>query len=143
MTSSRTPCKKAKLLRIERKQNKLLAQGKTQKEIEAIFKENKQQNHTKSIEELFDEMYSATNRFKVGYITCFIKLHIYKLVLSPIFLIFKELFLNNSKKISSRNALLYIFILIFLEIHSIIFTVFYFVFITQLQYFIMKIVWFD
>ncbi|XP_053983187.1 arginyl-tRNA--protein transferase 1 isoform X3 [Hylaeus volcanicus] len=65
MNSSRGPCKKAKLLRIERKQKKLLAQGKTQNEIEAIFKEHKQQNHAKSIEELFSDMYGETNRLKL------------------------------------------------------------------------------
>ncbi|XP_020290235.1 arginyl-tRNA--protein transferase 1 isoform X1 [Pseudomyrmex gracilis] len=50
------PCKKAKLLRIERKQNKLLAQGKSQSEIESIMKEKKQQNCVKTVEELFEEV---------------------------------------------------------------------------------------
>lgn len=61
------PCKKAKLLRKERKQNKLLAQGKTQEEIEAMFKGKKQQTPPKSIEELFNEMYGGTNRLEVGF----------------------------------------------------------------------------
>ncbi|XP_031849457.1 arginyltransferase 1 isoform X2 [Nomia melanderi] len=69
MIPSRIPCKKAKLLRIERKQNKLLAQGKTQAEIDAMFKtENKQQNQGKSIEELFDEMLMGTDRLKINLI---------------------------------------------------------------------------
>lgn len=63
--SPRVPCKKAKLLRIERKQKKLLAQGKTAKEIEAIFKERKQQSSVKSLDELFDEMYSGTNKLEM------------------------------------------------------------------------------
>lgn len=63
---SRIPCKKAKLLRIERKQNKLLAQGKTREEVEAIFRTNKQQNEAKSLEDLFDEIQNGTSRLKVG-----------------------------------------------------------------------------
>ncbi|XP_076647873.1 arginyltransferase 1 isoform X1 [Halictus rubicundus] len=65
MNPTRGPCKKAKLLRIERKQNKLLAQGKTQAEIDAMFKKDKQQNQGKSLEELFDEMLSGTNRLEL------------------------------------------------------------------------------
>ncbi|XP_043265261.1 arginyl-tRNA--protein transferase 1 isoform X2 [Colletes gigas] len=65
MNSVRAPCKKAKLLRIERKQKKLLAQGKTQDEIDAMFKENKQQNRAKSLEELFEEMLSGTKRLEI------------------------------------------------------------------------------
>ncbi|XP_076647874.1 arginyltransferase 1 isoform X2 [Halictus rubicundus] len=65
MNPTRGPCKKAKLLRIERKQNKLLAQGKTQAEIDAMFKKDKQQNQGKSLEELFDEMLSGTNRLEI------------------------------------------------------------------------------
>lgn len=59
------PRKKAKLLRIERKQNKLLAQGKSQSEIESIMKEKKQQNCAKSLEELFDEVYTGLKKFEV------------------------------------------------------------------------------
>ncbi|XP_076244333.1 arginyltransferase 1 isoform X2 [Calliopsis andreniformis] len=65
MNPNRTPCKKAKLLRIERKQKKLLAQGKTQEEIDAIFKKNKQQNQVKTLEDLFEEMFSGTNRLEI------------------------------------------------------------------------------
>lgn len=50
------PCKKAKLLRKERKQNKLLSQGKSPSEIESIMKEKKQQNCVKTLEELFEEV---------------------------------------------------------------------------------------
>lgn len=59
------PRKKAKLLRIERKQNKLLAQGKSQSEIESIMREKKQQNRTKSLEELFDEVYTGLKKLEV------------------------------------------------------------------------------
>ncbi|KAG7198711.1 hypothetical protein KM043_001702 [Ampulex compressa] len=64
-TSVNAPCKKAKLLRIERKQNKLLAQGKSQSEVEAIFKENKPQNNVKDIEELFKEMDGGTKKLEL------------------------------------------------------------------------------
>lgn len=66
MNSSQTPCMKAKFLRKQRKQNKLMAQGKSQEEIEAIFKESKQENQVKSLEELFDEVYNENNRLQVG-----------------------------------------------------------------------------
>jgi len=59
------PCKKAKLLRIERKKNKLLAQGKSQSEIESIMKEKKQQNCAKTIEELFEEVYTGLKKLEV------------------------------------------------------------------------------
>ncbi|KAL6438535.1 hypothetical protein ACFW04_004542 [Cataglyphis niger] len=59
------PCKKAKLLRLERKQNKLLAQGKSQSEIESIMKERKQQNYIKSLEELFDEVYTGLKKLEM------------------------------------------------------------------------------
>ncbi|XP_033342621.2 arginyltransferase 1 isoform X5 [Megalopta genalis] len=65
MNTTRAPCKKAKLLRIERKQNKLLAQGKTQAEIDAMFRKDKQQNQGKSLEELFDETLRGTNRLEI------------------------------------------------------------------------------
>nr|XP_012218426.1 PREDICTED: arginyl-tRNA--protein transferase 1 isoform X2 [Linepithema humile] len=59
------PCKKAKLLRIERKQNKLLAQGKSQTEIESIMKEKKQQNCVKTLEELFEEVYTGLRKLEM------------------------------------------------------------------------------
>ncbi|XP_011635910.1 arginyl-tRNA--protein transferase 1 [Pogonomyrmex barbatus] len=59
------PCKKAKLLRIERKKNKLLAQGKSQSEIESIMKEKKQQNCVKNIEELFEEIYTGLKKLEL------------------------------------------------------------------------------
>lgn len=59
------PCKKAKILRLERKQNKLLAQGKSQSEIESIMKERKQQNYIKPLEELFDEVYTGLKKLEV------------------------------------------------------------------------------
>ncbi|KOC66094.1 Arginyl-tRNA--protein transferase 1 [Habropoda laboriosa] len=65
MNSAQKPCMKAKLLRKQRKQNKLLAQGKSQEEIDAMFKENKQENHAKSLEELFDEVYSGNSRLEL------------------------------------------------------------------------------
>ncbi|XP_076752657.1 arginyltransferase 1 isoform X3 [Xylocopa sonorina] len=65
MDATRTPCMKAKLLRKQRKQNKLLAQGKTQEEVDAIFKEHKQENHAKSLEELFEEIYNGTSKLEL------------------------------------------------------------------------------
>ncbi|XP_014599799.1 PREDICTED: arginyl-tRNA--protein transferase 1 isoform X4 [Polistes canadensis] len=62
--SSNIPCKKAKLLRIERKQKKLLAQGKSLKEIETAFKESKQQNNVKTLEELFEEIWTGTKKLE-------------------------------------------------------------------------------
>ncbi|XP_015173941.1 PREDICTED: arginyl-tRNA--protein transferase 1 isoform X2 [Polistes dominula] len=62
---SNIPCKKAKLLRIERKQKKLLAQGKSLKEIETAFKESKQQNNVKSLEELFEEIWTGTKKLEI------------------------------------------------------------------------------
>ncbi|XP_029676857.1 arginyl-tRNA--protein transferase 1 isoform X3 [Formica exsecta] len=59
------PCKKAKILRLERKQNKLLAQGKSQSEIESIMKERKQQNYIKPLEELFDEVYTGLKKLEL------------------------------------------------------------------------------
>ncbi|XP_014599794.1 PREDICTED: arginyl-tRNA--protein transferase 1 isoform X1 [Polistes canadensis] len=63
--SSNIPCKKAKLLRIERKQKKLLAQGKSLKEIETAFKESKQQNNVKTLEELFEEIWTGTKKLEL------------------------------------------------------------------------------
>jgi len=59
------PCKKAKLLRMERKKNKLLAQGKSQSEIESIMRERKQQNCIKTVEELFEEVYTGLKKLEV------------------------------------------------------------------------------
>ncbi|KMQ94602.1 arginyl-trna--protein transferase 1 [Lasius niger] len=59
------PCKKAKLLRLERKQNKLLAQGKLQSEIESIMKERKQQNYIKTLEELFEEVCTGLKKLEL------------------------------------------------------------------------------
>ncbi|XP_072761277.1 arginyl-tRNA--protein transferase 1 isoform X2 [Anoplolepis gracilipes] len=59
------PCKKAKLLRLERKQNKLLALGKSQSEIESIMKDRKQQNHTKTLEELFEEVSTGSRKLEM------------------------------------------------------------------------------
>lgn len=59
------PCKKAKLLRIERKKSKLLAQGKSQSEIESIMREKKQQNCIKIVEELFEEVYTGLKKLEV------------------------------------------------------------------------------
>ncbi|XP_018312454.1 arginyl-tRNA--protein transferase 1 isoform X2 [Mycetomoellerius zeteki] len=59
------PCKKAKLLRIERKKSKLLAQGKSQSEIESIMREKKQQNCIKIVEELFEEVYTGLKKLEM------------------------------------------------------------------------------
>lgn len=78
-TYSKKNCqKKAKLLRLERKQNKLLAQGKSNSEIEALLSERKQhQNCSKSLEDFFSELSSEMNKLEVKYFT-FIK-HICRL----------------------------------------------------------------
>ncbi|KYN00160.1 PREDICTED: arginyl-tRNA--protein transferase 1 isoform X3 [Cyphomyrmex costatus] len=59
------PCKKAKLLRIERKKNKLLAQGKSQSEIESIMRDKKQQNCIRTVEELFEEVYTGLKKLEL------------------------------------------------------------------------------
>ncbi|XP_018398140.1 PREDICTED: arginyl-tRNA--protein transferase 1 isoform X2 [Cyphomyrmex costatus] len=59
------PCKKAKLLRIERKKNKLLAQGKSQSEIESIMRDKKQQNCIRTVEELFEEVYTGLKKLEM------------------------------------------------------------------------------
>lgn len=59
------PCMKAKLLRKQRKRNKLLAQGKSEEEVNAIFDEYKQENRAKTFEELFDQVYEGNNRLKM------------------------------------------------------------------------------
>ncbi|XP_017888336.1 arginyl-tRNA--protein transferase 1 isoform X2 [Ceratina calcarata] len=61
-------CAKAKLLRKQRKRNKLLAQGKSEEEIQAIFDEYKlRENRAKTFEELFDQVYpdGTTGRLKM------------------------------------------------------------------------------
>ena len=62
---SQAPQKKAKLLRIERKQNKLLAQGKTMEEINALMKKNKPQNTEKTLEDYFSEISQCSNKLEV------------------------------------------------------------------------------
>ncbi|XP_033218993.1 arginyl-tRNA--protein transferase 1 [Belonocnema kinseyi] len=60
------PLKKAKLMRLERKQNKLLSQGKSVTEIEAMMKERKQpQSGNKTLEELFSEINSESNKLEM------------------------------------------------------------------------------
>lgn len=63
-----TQQKKAKILRLEKKQNKLLAQGKTNTEIEAILSQPKQQqNCDKNLEQFFNELNSEMNKLEVQY----------------------------------------------------------------------------
>lgn len=62
---NRTPPKKAKLMRAERKQKKLLAQGKTAEEIESLLRTNKQ-NVAKSVEDLFNEIHGGVHKLEVG-----------------------------------------------------------------------------
>lgn len=113
MNTARPPCMKAKVLRKQRKQNKLLAQGKTQEEIDAMFKENKQENHTKSLEKLFEEMCDGTNRLQVGFVMIVSSISITitcnKLVLlSPICLMLK-IGLTCNKKVQKENfSILYL-----------------------------------
>ncbi|XP_011497472.1 PREDICTED: arginyl-tRNA--protein transferase 1 isoform X3 [Ceratosolen solmsi marchali] len=61
---TKEPQKKAKLLRIERKQNKLLAQGKTEEEIKNIMNKNKSQNTGKTLEDLFTEINNCSNKLE-------------------------------------------------------------------------------
>ncbi|XP_016844959.1 arginyl-tRNA--protein transferase 1 isoform X1 [Nasonia vitripennis] len=63
--STRAPQKKAKQLRIERKQQKLLAQGKTMEEINAIMKKNRPQNTGKTLEDFFDEIGKCSNKLEL------------------------------------------------------------------------------
>lgn len=53
---TRAPQKKAKLIRKERKINKLFAQGKTQEEINTIMNRKRLQSNGKTVEELFNEL---------------------------------------------------------------------------------------
>ena len=62
---SRAPQKKAKQIRMERKQNKLLAQGKTQEEINAMFQKKKLQNTGKTLEDFFEEIGNCANKLEV------------------------------------------------------------------------------
>lgn len=64
---NRAPQKKAKLLRLERKQNKLLAQGKTQEEIESIISKNKPQSTEKTLEDYFKEISECSNKLEVRF----------------------------------------------------------------------------
>ena len=59
------PQKKAKLLRIERKRQKLLAQGKSEDEIINLMKKRKQPHVSKSLEDLLDEMGNGPNKLEV------------------------------------------------------------------------------
>ncbi|XP_066584197.1 arginyl-tRNA--protein transferase 1-like isoform X3 [Prorops nasuta] len=58
-------CRKRKFLRLERKRNKLLAQGKSTKEVETILKESKNPNTTKTLEELFEEVFQGEQKLKM------------------------------------------------------------------------------
>jgi arginine-tRNA-protein transferase len=54
--ANRPPCKKAKLIRLERKYQKLLNQGLTQEAADAILNQRKsQQQEGKSLEDLLNE----------------------------------------------------------------------------------------
>lgn len=62
---SQAPQKKAKLLRIERKRNKLLAQGKSPEEIETLMKKKKPQNTGKTLDDFFKEISNCSNKLEV------------------------------------------------------------------------------
>lgn len=55
MDQSKLPPKKAKQIRLERKQNKLLSLGKSSTEINDILKHGKSENTAKTLEDLFEE----------------------------------------------------------------------------------------
>ncbi|KAL7288840.1 hypothetical protein TKK_0016815 [Trichogramma kaykai] len=57
--------KKAKLIRIERKRNKLLAQGKTEDEIKVIMLQRKNQNVGKTLEDYFNEISNCKNKLEL------------------------------------------------------------------------------
>ncbi|KAK0079901.1 hypothetical protein PV325_000648, partial [Microctonus aethiopoides] len=57
--------KKAKLIRIERAKNKLLAQGKTLEEIEIIYKKKKEQKRPKNIEDLLNNIINGKNKLEL------------------------------------------------------------------------------
>ncbi|XP_012282505.1 arginyl-tRNA--protein transferase 1 isoform X2 [Orussus abietinus] len=66
LNSDETLPKKAKLLRIERKKKKLLAQGKSEKEIDDIFKSKKRQSNPRTLESFFEEISnSSTMKLKL------------------------------------------------------------------------------
>ncbi|XP_014237021.1 arginyl-tRNA--protein transferase 1 [Trichogramma pretiosum] len=57
--------RKAKLIRIERKRNKLLAQGKTEDEIKVIMLQKKNQNVGKTLEDYFNEISNCKNKLEL------------------------------------------------------------------------------
>ena len=78
---NKRPLKKAKLMRLERKQNKLLSQGKSVTEIEVLLKERKQQQGSnKTLEELFSEIDSESNKLEVIIISKYYKSYVFKYV---------------------------------------------------------------
>ncbi|XP_058791844.1 arginyl-tRNA--protein transferase 1 isoform X3 [Phymastichus coffea] len=62
---NRAPQKKAKLLRLERKQKKLLAQGKTQGEVDSLLSKTKPQNTEKTLEDYFKEISECSNKLEI------------------------------------------------------------------------------
>lgn len=64
LTDSTMPRKK-KLMRIERARNRLLSQGKTLEEIEAIYRRKKKPSMAKSIEELLPNFEDGQNKLDV------------------------------------------------------------------------------
>ncbi|XP_058791841.1 arginyl-tRNA--protein transferase 1 isoform X1 [Phymastichus coffea] len=62
---NRAPQKKAKLLRLERKQKKLLAQGKTQGEVDSLLSKTKPQNTEKTLEDYFKEISECSNKLEL------------------------------------------------------------------------------
>lgn len=65
--------KKAKLIRIERKRQRLIKQGKTEEEIEILMKKRKNsKNQTKSLEELIEAAHNGANKLEVcNFYSCF------------------------------------------------------------------------
>ncbi|XP_034950471.1 arginyl-tRNA--protein transferase 1 [Chelonus insularis] len=57
--------KKAKLMRIERARNRLLAKGKTIEEIELIYKKKKEKNKPKSLDELLNSLTDGVNKLEL------------------------------------------------------------------------------
>lgn len=67
MDLDKKPFKKARVIRVERKKSKLLSQGKTPEEIEAIFEENRRKNSGKTVEEYLGEIYTESSRLQVNF----------------------------------------------------------------------------
>lgn len=65
LDQSKPPPKKAKLMRLERKQSKLLSLGKSTEEVSSVLKQKSAFNAGKTLEELFSEENMGRNKLEV------------------------------------------------------------------------------